>query len=54
MKHDKENTFSNRKMGYVSNPIEGIRRLARYQPIDSVELRREITGRTIELEDYPF
>ena len=34
--------------------LAGVKKLARYQPIDAVSLRREIAGRAIDLESYPF
>ena len=34
--------------------LAGVKKLARYQPIDAVSLRREIAGRIIDLESYPF
>jgi alkylation response protein AidB-like acyl-CoA dehydrogenase len=34
--------------------LAGVKKLARYQPIDAVSLRREIADRIIELESYPF
>ncbi len=34
--------------------LAGVKKLARYQPIDSISLRREIADRIIELESYPF
>jgi hypothetical protein len=34
--------------------LAGVKKLARYQPIDSVTLKREIADRVIELESYPF
>lgn len=34
--------------------LAGIKKLARYQPIDGITLKREIADRIIELEAYPF
>jgi alkylation response protein AidB-like acyl-CoA dehydrogenase len=34
--------------------LAGVRKLARYQPIDSVTLKREIADRIIDIESYPF
>lgn len=34
--------------------LAGVKKLARYQPIDAVNLRREIADRIIDLESYPF
>jgi alkylation response protein AidB-like acyl-CoA dehydrogenase len=34
--------------------LAGVKKLARYQPIDAVSLKREIADRVIELESYPF
>jgi hypothetical protein len=34
--------------------LAGVKKLARYQPIDAVSLRRQIADRIIELEAYPF
>ncbi|MDZ7696072.1 MAG: acyl-CoA dehydrogenase family protein [Deltaproteobacteria bacterium] len=34
--------------------LAGIKKLARYQPIDAITLKREIADRIIELEAYPF
>jgi alkylation response protein AidB-like acyl-CoA dehydrogenase len=34
--------------------LAGVKKLARYQPIDAVNLRREIADRIIDLEAYPF
>ncbi len=34
--------------------LSGVKKLARYQPVDAVTLRREIADRIIELEAYPF
>ncbi len=34
--------------------LAGLKKLARYQPIDAVNLRREIADRIIDLESYPF
>jgi alkylation response protein AidB-like acyl-CoA dehydrogenase len=34
--------------------LAGVKKLARYQPINAVMLRREIADRVIELESYPF
>ena len=34
--------------------MAGIKKLARYQPIDAVSLKREIADRIIDLEAYPF
>ena len=34
--------------------LAGIKKLARYQPIDAVSLKREIADRIIDLEAYPF
>jgi alkylation response protein AidB-like acyl-CoA dehydrogenase len=34
--------------------LAGVKKLARYQPIDAVSLKREIADRVIELEAYPF
>jgi alkylation response protein AidB-like acyl-CoA dehydrogenase len=34
--------------------LAGVKKLARYQPIDSVTLKREIADRIIDLESYPF
>jgi hypothetical protein len=32
----------------------GVKKLARYQPVDAVSLTRDIADRIIELESYPF
>ncbi len=34
--------------------LAGVKKLARYQPVDAVNLRREIADRIIDLESYPF
>lgn len=34
--------------------MAGVKKLARYQPVDTVSLRRQIADRMIELEAYPF
>ncbi|MDJ0762508.1 MAG: acyl-CoA dehydrogenase family protein [Myxococcota bacterium] len=34
--------------------LAGIKKLARYQPIDAISLRREVADKVIELENYPF
>ena len=34
--------------------LAGVKKLARYQPIDSVSLKRAVADRIIELESYPF
>jgi alkylation response protein AidB-like acyl-CoA dehydrogenase len=34
--------------------LAGVKKLARYQPIDAVSLTRQIADRIIELESYPF
>ncbi|MCD6298359.1 MAG: acyl-CoA dehydrogenase family protein [Deltaproteobacteria bacterium] len=34
--------------------LAGVKKLARYQPIDAVTLKREIADRIIDLESYPF
>jgi len=34
--------------------LAGIKKLARYQPIDAITLKREVADRIIELEAYPF
>jgi hypothetical protein len=34
--------------------LAGVKKLARYQPIDTVSLKRAIADRVIELETYPF
>jgi alkylation response protein AidB-like acyl-CoA dehydrogenase len=34
--------------------LAGVKKLARYQPLDAVTLKREIADRIIELESYPF
>jgi hypothetical protein len=34
--------------------LAGVKKLARYQPVDSVSLKRQIADRIIELEAYPF
>ena len=34
--------------------LAGVKKLARYQPIDAVNLRREIADRIIDVESYPF
>ena len=34
--------------------LAGVKKLARYQPLDAVSLRREIADRIVELESYPF
>jgi len=34
--------------------LAGIKKLARYQPIDGVSLKRAIADRIIDLEAYPF
>ena len=34
--------------------IMGIRKLARYQQIDTISLKRQLADRIIELEKYPF
>ena len=34
--------------------LAGVKKLARYQPINAISLRREIAERIIDLESYPF
>jgi alkylation response protein AidB-like acyl-CoA dehydrogenase len=34
--------------------LAGVKKLARYQPIDAVTLKRQIADRIIDLESYPF
>jgi len=34
--------------------MAGVKKLARYQPIDTIALRRQVADRMIELEAYPF
>jgi alkylation response protein AidB-like acyl-CoA dehydrogenase len=34
--------------------LAGVKKLARYQPLDSISLKRSIADRIIELEAYPF
>ena len=34
--------------------LAGVKKLARYQPIDAISRKREIADRIIELESYPF
>ncbi len=34
--------------------LAGVKNLASYEPIDAVNLRREIAERMIDLESYPF
>jgi alkylation response protein AidB-like acyl-CoA dehydrogenase len=34
--------------------LAGVKKLARYQPVDAVSLKRKIADRVIELESYPF
>ena len=34
--------------------MAGVKKLARYQPIDTIALRRQVADRIIELEAYPF
>ena len=34
--------------------LAGLKKLARYQPLDAVTLRRKVADRIIELEAYPF
>jgi hypothetical protein len=34
--------------------LAGVKKLARYQPVDTVSLKRQIADRIIELESYPF
>jgi hypothetical protein len=34
--------------------LAGVKKLARYQPIDAISLKRQIADRVIELEAYPF
>jgi hypothetical protein len=34
--------------------LAGVKKLARYQPLDTVSLKREIADRIIEVESYPF
>ena len=34
--------------------LAGVKKLARYQPIDAVSLKRQIADRVIQLESYPF
>ena len=34
--------------------LAGVKKLARYQPIDAISLKRQIADRVIELESYPF
>jgi hypothetical protein len=34
--------------------LAGVKKLARYQPIDTVSLKRQIADRIVELESYPF
>ena len=38
----------------VRTQLAGIKKLARYQPIDAVSLKRSIADRIIEMEAYPF
>jgi alkylation response protein AidB-like acyl-CoA dehydrogenase len=38
----------------LKTQLAGIKKLARYQAIDTVSLRRKLADRTIELEKYPF
>jgi hypothetical protein len=38
----------------LKTQLAGIKKLARYQPIDSISLKRMIAERIIELEAYPF
>ncbi|MES0363332.1 MAG: acyl-CoA dehydrogenase family protein [Desulfobacteria bacterium] len=34
--------------------LAGVKKLARYQPVDAVSLKRRIADRIVELESYPF
>lgn len=34
--------------------LAGVKKLARYQPMDTVSLKRQIANRIIEMESYPF
>jgi len=34
--------------------LAGVKKLARYQPVDAVSLKRSVADRIIELESYPF
>lgn len=34
--------------------LAGVKKLARYQPIDAISLKRSVADRVIELESYPF
>jgi len=34
--------------------LAGLKKLARYQTIDAISLKKEIAERIIELESYPF
>jgi alkylation response protein AidB-like acyl-CoA dehydrogenase len=34
--------------------LAGVKKLARYQPVDAVSLKRQIADRIVELESYPF
>jgi hypothetical protein len=34
--------------------LAGVKKLARYQPVDTVSLKRQVADRIIELESYPF
>jgi len=53
-------TWAKRVIAYVEEgdmlrtQLAGIKKLARYQPIDGVSLKRAIADRIIDLEAYPF
>jgi alkylation response protein AidB-like acyl-CoA dehydrogenase len=53
-------TWAKQAVAYVEEgdmlrtQLAGIKKLARYQPIDAVTLKREIADRIIDLESYPF
>ena len=38
----------------LKTQLAGVKKLARYQPIDAVSLTRQIADKIIELESYPF
>jgi len=38
----------------LKTQLTGIKKLARYQPIDAITIKREIADRVIEFETYPF
>lgn len=53
-------TLAKQMIAYVEDgdmlrtQLAAVKKMARYQPIDAVTLRRQIAEKVIELEDYPF